>query len=453
MVIRTPGRRRRAADRAALAELRGHVRARARASRSSRRRRRATPTGMLKSAIRDDDPGALRREPRALQHDGRRCREPRRTSPCRSDGARSCARARDLTIVAHSYTVRRALTVADRLATEGSRSRSSTCARCGRSTPRRSCASVAQDEPRADRRGGLVDLRRRRRARGAHPARLLRRSRRARRARRRRRGADAVRQAARARRARRRGQDRGRCARAARRVRPAWKGFADGRRDPRCRASPTPWSGGRSRAGPRRRATRSPRATCSPTSRPTRRRWSSRAYENGVLLKILVQEGESAELGAPIALVGEAGETVDGPAAERRCAGGRGRGCSRGAGRAGRRRLGAAEAAERAAPDRARPAPQANGGGELRASPIARRMAADAGPRPAAARRAADPARRAASSRSTSSACAAEGAPAARRPRRRRRRARRRLRLPSRAPGRAPRARADRACSGRSRGA
>ena len=39
------------------------------------------------------------------------------------------------------------------------------------------------------------------------------------------------------------------------------------------------------------------------------------SYETGVLLKILVQEGESAELGAPIALVGEAGEVVDVPAA------------------------------------------------------------------------------------------------------------------------------------------
>ena len=42
------------------------------------------------------------------------------------------------------------------------------------------------------------------------------------------------------------------------------------------------------------------------------------SYENGVLLKILVQEGESAELGAPIALVGEAGETVEAAAGERR---------------------------------------------------------------------------------------------------------------------------------------
>jgi pyruvate dehydrogenase E2 component (dihydrolipoamide acetyltransferase) len=91
------------------------------------------------------------------------------------------------------------------------------------------------------------------------------------------------------------------------------------------------------------------------------------SYEAGVLLKILVQEGESAELGAPIALVGEAGEQVDLAALN-----------------------GAAEApAEDAAPQetseaeprpaRAAVTPVAKGGGELRASPIARRMAADAG--------------------------------------------------------------------------
>src|SRR5215210_763593 len=34
------------------------------------------------------------------------------------------------------------------------------------------------------------------------------------------------------------------------------------------------------------------------------------AFENGVLLKILVGEGESAELGAPIALIGAEGEEV-----------------------------------------------------------------------------------------------------------------------------------------------
>ncbi len=95
------------------------------------------------------------------------------------------------------------------------------------------------------------------------------------------------------------------------------------------------------------------------------------SYETGVLLKILVQEGESAELGAPIALVGEAGEVVDVPAATNGDA--------------------AAAPTEEAAPSEASPPPAAavaerpariessTGTNELRASPIARRMAADAG--------------------------------------------------------------------------
>src|SRR3954454_20691313 len=36
------------------------------------------------------------------------------------------------------------------------------------------------------------------------------------------------------------------------------------------------------------------------------------SYSEGVLLKILVGDGESADLGAPIALVGESGEDVSG---------------------------------------------------------------------------------------------------------------------------------------------
>jgi pyruvate dehydrogenase E2 component (dihydrolipoamide acetyltransferase) len=93
------------------------------------------------------------------------------------------------------------------------------------------------------------------------------------------------------------------------------------------------------------------------------------SYENGVLLKILVQEGESAELGAPIALVGEAGEVVDTAAPN-------GDGAAPAA-------VDEAEAPATAAPAPAvaRPPRSTNGGsaGELRASPIARRMAADAG--------------------------------------------------------------------------
>jgi pyruvate dehydrogenase E2 component (dihydrolipoamide acetyltransferase) len=95
------------------------------------------------------------------------------------------------------------------------------------------------------------------------------------------------------------------------------------------------------------------------------------SYETGVLLKILVQEGESAELGAPIALVGEAGETVELPVANGDAAS------------ASEEAPADAPKAEPAAARAARPAPSANGGAsgtvELRASPIARRMAADAG--------------------------------------------------------------------------
>src|SRR3954453_20961198 len=36
------------------------------------------------------------------------------------------------------------------------------------------------------------------------------------------------------------------------------------------------------------------------------------SYADGVLLKILVGDGESAALGSPIAIVGEEGESVDG---------------------------------------------------------------------------------------------------------------------------------------------
>jgi pyruvate dehydrogenase E2 component (dihydrolipoamide acetyltransferase) len=90
------------------------------------------------------------------------------------------------------------------------------------------------------------------------------------------------------------------------------------------------------------------------------------SYETGVLLKILVQEGESAELGAPIALVGEAGEQVELPSEP-----------ATPAAQNGAESAPAAAAAPVAAP--ARPAASGAGTGELRASPIARRMAADAG--------------------------------------------------------------------------
>ena len=102
------------------------------------------------------------------------------------------------------------------------------------------------------------------------------------------------------------------------------------------------------------------------------------AYEDGVLLKILVGEGESADLGTPIALIGAEDEEVPETAA-------RGNGPAQTApqedqpGDAGAPEAGGGEPApsEPGEP----PAPEARSavGDGLRASPIARRMAAEGG--------------------------------------------------------------------------
>jgi pyruvate dehydrogenase E2 component (dihydrolipoamide acetyltransferase) len=100
------------------------------------------------------------------------------------------------------------------------------------------------------------------------------------------------------------------------------------------------------------------------------------AYDAGTVLRILVGDGESAALGAPIAIVGDAGESVDGDAAAN--------------GKAPQ-----AEAEPEQAPAEPEPekpararksaakqpaAPAADGGAvSLRVSPIARRMADQAG--------------------------------------------------------------------------
>ena len=42
------------------------------------------------------------------------------------------------------------------------------------------------------------------------------------------------------------------------------------------------------------------------------------AYDDGTVLRIIVDDGETAALGAPIAIVGEAGEKVEEPASHRR---------------------------------------------------------------------------------------------------------------------------------------
>lgn len=109
------------------------------------------------------------------------------------------------------------------------------------------------------------------------------------------------------------------------------------------------------------------------------------AYEDGVLLKILVSEGESADLGTPIALIGSEDEEVPETAA-------RGNGPSQAAPREPQAEEPEAEeepgpegSQREAAPSETReprePPDQeaAEVAGELRASPIARRMAAAAG--------------------------------------------------------------------------
>jgi pyruvate dehydrogenase E2 component (dihydrolipoamide acetyltransferase) len=95
------------------------------------------------------------------------------------------------------------------------------------------------------------------------------------------------------------------------------------------------------------------------------------AYEDGTMLKILVGDGESAALGAPIAIVGAQGEEVpEGggrPAAEAPANGGG--------------EPAAADAPTVIVPRQAQPDAAANGGdgSAFRASPIARRMADAAG--------------------------------------------------------------------------
>ncbi len=88
------------------------------------------------------------------------------------------------------------------------------------------------------------------------------------------------------------------------------------------------------------------------------------AYDDGTVLRIIVDDGETAALGAPIAIVGEAGEKVEEAPAEKAAE---------------------PEPTETAVPDanvspKEAPAPTGNGKAEvLRVSPIARRMADAAG--------------------------------------------------------------------------
>src|SRR4051812_39898155 len=105
------------------------------------------------------------------------------------------------------------------------------------------------------------------------------------------------------------------------------------------------------------------------------------SYADGVLLKILVGDGESAALGAPIAIVGEEGESVDG-------AGGNGSAetpeAEPEAESTDEQPKADAETEAPAEQPKEEPKKQASGSngassGTLKASPIARRMAGEAG--------------------------------------------------------------------------
>ena len=113
------------------------------------------------------------------------------------------------------------------------------------------------------------------------------------------------------------------------------------------------------------------------------------AYNEGVLLRILVQDGESADLGAPIAVIGAEGEDTSGFSAA-----GEGTAAATadgdGAGEGGAASATAvAEAPAADAPSSDAPAAEASasgapakatpGTGDLKASPVARRIASDAG--------------------------------------------------------------------------
>ena len=87
------------------------------------------------------------------------------------------------------------------------------------------------------------------------------------------------------------------------------------------------------------------------------------AYDDGVLLRILVPDGGEANLGAPIAIVGQAGEEVPDPPA----------------GAAGEPVAAPPVDAEPAAPSSASATAPATPAAELRASPVARRLAGEHG--------------------------------------------------------------------------
>ena len=178
----------------------------------------ATPAdakGLLKAAIRDDDPVLVIENLPIYKQRGEVPLDPDFVVPI--GRAQVLREGIDVTLVTHSYATVRALAAAEQLAAEHGDLRRGRGPALAAPARRRDGRRVGrEDEPRRLRRGGLADLRRHRRAGGPHPARLLRRARRAGRARRHGRGAAAVREEPRAGRDAERRADRGRRARDAR---------------------------------------------------------------------------------------------------------------------------------------------------------------------------------------------------------------------------------------------
>ena len=172
----------------------------------------ADAKGLLKAAIRDDDPVLVVENLVIYKEKGEVPLDPDFVTPI---GRAAVARAgSDLTLVAHGYSVVRALHVAERLAD------SHGCG-CGGGRPafaapagrRDRCRLGREDQSGRLRRRGMADLRRNGRARGAHPEGVLRRPRRAGRARRHGGGAAALREESRDGGAAQRGSHRPRSAR------------------------------------------------------------------------------------------------------------------------------------------------------------------------------------------------------------------------------------------------
>ena len=122
-------------------------------------------------------------------------------------------------------------------------------------------------------------------------------------------------------------------------------------------------------------------ATSSPRSRPTRRTWTSSRSTRACCSSCLVEEGDTVKLGAPVAIIGKAGEDVTragrrgAGARKRRGAGGRRRARQGGRAAPPRRRARAGARAGRRQAAGPQPAPRTGARRQARRAPAARRAA------------------------------------------------------------------------------